>query len=65
MLNNGIVNVLVGTPLSFTIALFLFPGINLTLALIIGFLASIPFALVYIQMTAAMPRSGGDYAWVS
>jgi amino acid transporter len=65
ILNNGILNVLVGTPLAFTIALFLFPGIDLTVAMFVGFLASVPFALVYIQMTAAMPRSGGDYAWVS
>jgi amino acid transporter len=65
ILNNGILNVLVGTPLAFAIALYLFPGIDLTIAMLVGFLTSLPFAMVYIQMTAAMPRSGGDYAWVS
>jgi APA family basic amino acid/polyamine antiporter len=65
ILNNGILNVLVGTPIAFTIALFLFPGMDLGLSMVVGFLASIPFALMYIQMTAAMPRSGGDYAWVT
>jgi basic amino acid/polyamine antiporter, APA family len=65
MINLGILNFLVGVPLAFTTALFLFPGLNVPAAFLLGFFASVPFALIYIQMGAAMPRSGGDYAWVS
>ncbi len=65
MINLGILNFLVGVPLAFTTALFLFPGLNVPVAFLLGFFASVPFALIYIQMGASMPRSGGDYAWVS
>jgi len=44
---------------------FLFPGVDIAQAMVVGFLACIPLAIVYFQMGAAMPRSGGDYAWVT
>jgi amino acid transporter len=46
-------------------AAFLFPGVDIGLAMVVGFLACIPLAIIYFQMGAAMPRSGGDYAWVT
>jgi len=46
-------------------AAFLFPGVDISLAMVVGFLACIPLAIIYFQMAAAVPRSGGDYAWVT
>lgn len=43
-----------------------FPGANIALAFTIGtLLLLIGFGAVYIFFTIAMPRSGGDYVWVS
>ncbi|HHY80076.1 MAG TPA: APC family permease [Thermoanaerobacter sp.] len=43
-----------------------FPGANVALAFILGAtLLLIGFGAVYIYFTMAMPRSGGDYVWVS
>jgi amino acid transporter len=66
VLNNAILNVPVGMSVGTLILLgFFFPGVSLTMAFLLGFLGSIPAAILYVQMTAAMPRSGGDYIWVS
>ena len=46
-------------------AAFLFPGVDIGLAMVVGFLACIQLAIVYFQMAAAVPRSGGDYTWVT
>jgi len=46
-------------------AAFLFPGVDIGQAMVVGFVACIPLAIVYFQMAAAVPRSGGDYAWVT
>ena len=46
-------------------AAFLFPGVDISLAMVVGFFACIPLAIIYFQMAAAVPRSGGDYAWVT
>ena len=46
-------------------AAFLFPGVDIGATMIVGFLAVIPLAIVYFQMAAAVPRSGGEYAWVT
>lgn len=42
-----------------------FPGANIALAFLAGGLLLMGFAGVYIFFTLAMPRSGGDYVWVS
>jgi APA family basic amino acid/polyamine antiporter len=42
-----------------------FPGANIALAFIIGAICLLGFGTVYVLFTVAMPRSGGDYVWVS
>ena len=53
-------------------ALFLFlfvpafyPGANLALTSVAAFLVVLPTSLVFAMLAAAMPRSGGDYVYVS
>lgn len=40
-------------------------GVNLFYGSIIAFILSIPQIVVYTMMTRRMPRTGGDYVWVS
>jgi len=40
-------------------------GINLLGTTLIGFLFSIPEIIVYSMLTIRMPRTGGDYVWMS
>jgi len=42
-----------------------FPGANIAVAFILGGILLLGFGGVYIYFTLAMPRSGGDYVWVS
>ena len=42
-----------------------FPGANIALAFILGAILLLGFGGVYVYFTLAMPRSGGDYVWVS
>jgi len=42
-----------------------YPGVNLPLAVIVGLIPNFFIALLYYYLTVAMPRSGGDYVWVS
>src|SRR5512138_568144 len=42
-----------------------FPGANVALAFVLGAILLAGFGGVYIYFTLAMPRSGGDYVWVS
>jgi len=55
----------VGITQVFSFAPTFWPGANV----LVSFLLSIPlvlcFGLVYLYFTVAMPRSGGDYVWVS
>ena len=41
------------------------PGADFFLSEVLGFLAIIPVIYVYAYMSVSMPRSGGDYVWVS
>jgi amino acid transporter len=52
---------------SFIFVLFpaTYPQSNLFLALVIALIGFIALALVYAMLSAAMPRSGGDYVYVS
>ncbi len=40
-------------------------GVNLVWAALIGFALSIPQVIVYTVMTTKIPRTGGDYVWLS
>ncbi|MCL4562028.1 MAG: APC family permease [Chloroflexi bacterium] len=42
-----------------------FPGANIALAFVLGGILLLGFGGVYVYFTMAMPRSGGDYVWVS
>lgn len=42
-----------------------FPGANVALAFVLGGILLLGFGGVYVYFTLAMPRSGGDYVWVS
>jgi APA family basic amino acid/polyamine antiporter len=41
------------------------PGANVVTSTLLGFIFSIPLAITYFLMASAIPRSGGDYIWVS
>jgi len=42
-----------------------YAGVNLPLAVLVGLVPNFFIALLYYYLTVAMPRSGGDYVWVS
>ena len=48
-----------------TILLPTIAGVNIVYASVIGFLISVPQIVVYTMMTTRVPRTGGDYVWVS
>ena len=41
------------------------PGADIVNATILGFIFFIPLAITYFILARSMPRSGGDYVWVS
>jgi amino acid transporter len=43
----------------------LYPGADLIYTALIALLFCLPYASLYILFSASMPRSGGDYVWVS
>jgi amino acid transporter len=43
----------------------LYTGGNLYLAILFAFLLTAPMALLYAMFSSAIPRSGGDYTWIS
>lgn len=43
----------------------LFPGANMALSSILGVIPAIFISVVYYLFSVAMPRTGGDYVWVS
>jgi basic amino acid/polyamine antiporter, APA family len=49
----------------FFIILAGFPGADITWPIVIGFVGSLLLALMYSELIAAMPRSGGDYIFAS
>lgn len=54
-----------GVPIFLISLLFLSPNANYTLALLIMFIPSIALASAYTLFGISMPRSGGDYVFVS
>lgn len=64
-------NAAVATPLGVALAIALFyvwaalPGANLTIALLLGLLSIIFPIVTFALLSSAMPRVGGDYAYIS
>jgi len=64
-------NASVATPLGVALAIALFyvwaalPGANLTIALVLGLVGIIFPIVTFALLSAAMPRVGGDYAYIS
>ncbi len=46
-------------------ALLLYPGVNLPLTVLVTLVPGLIIAAIYYLFTVAMPRTGGDYVWVS
>ena len=61
----GILNVALGLVQAFAYAPYVFPGSNMALAFVIALPGAFFIGLLNALFTAAMPRSGGDYVWVS
>jgi amino acid transporter len=62
----GLGTVNFGTGLTvLVLGLALFPQSDLVLPMILGALATVFLALAYAQLTATLPRAGGDYIFVS
>ena len=60
--------VAIGVLFSFTNVIFaaeFYSGANLIIAAVVALLLCLPYASLYIILSIAMPRSGGDYVWVS
>ncbi|MEO6888533.1 MAG: APC family permease [Ktedonobacteraceae bacterium] len=64
---NAVFSAPVGATLAFGIfyALGAFPGADLVTALLLAFLVNIPVCIMMSMMASAMPRTGGDYVWIS
>src|SRR5690242_16578119 len=64
---NAVFSAPVGATLAFSTfyALVAFPGDNIVVSLIIAFVVNIPVCVMMSLMAAAMPRTGGDYVWIS
>jgi amino acid transporter len=63
MLNVG--NMSAGLALFTSISPYIQQGSVLWLASLIGFLLALPQAFIYTVLSRRMPRTGGDYVWVS
>ncbi len=55
----------IGATQAFLFAPALFPGANLVISFLIATIMALCFGMVYMYFAASMPRSGGDYVWVS
>jgi APA family basic amino acid/polyamine antiporter len=59
-------NIAVASFLIFGLGSYLFPGSNMVISIgLIGFLIDLPIVIAYSFFSASMPRSGGDYIYVS
>jgi APA family basic amino acid/polyamine antiporter len=62
----GYANLAVGAFIIFGWGSWLFPGSNMMISIgLVGFLIDIPIVLAYSMFGASLPRSGGDYVYVS
>jgi amino acid transporter len=64
---NAVFSAPVGATLAFGIfyALGTSPGADMVTALLITFAVNIPVCIMMSMMASAMPRTGGDYVWIS
>ncbi len=64
---NAVFSAPVGATLAWGVffALSAFPGADLVWATIISFLINIPVLIMMSLLASSMPRTGGDYVWVS
>ena len=46
-------------------ATLLYPGVNLPLTVVFSLLPGFLYSAIYYLLTVAMPRTGGDYVWIS
>jgi amino acid transporter len=63
--NVNMQNVTIGVIFSLLLIPPLYPGANIYLSTLIALGAAVPVSLVYAKLSAAYPRSGGDYVFVS
>jgi amino acid transporter len=63
LMSQLIINILGGFVLTAALAPFYFPGANLAFVFLLGAIPAAAMAVVYAGLSAAMPRSGGDYVW--
>lgn len=59
----GTINIIGGFVLSTLAAAFFFPGSNLVAVFVLGAIPALAFVGMYSILSAAIPRSGGDYVW--
>jgi len=64
---NAVFSAPVGATLAWGVffALSAFPGSDIVAATLISFLINIPVLLMMAMLASSMPRTGGDYVWVS
>lgn len=64
---NAVFSAPVGATLAWGVffALSAFPGADLVVATIISFVLNIPVLIMMALLASSMPRTGGDYVWVS
>jgi amino acid transporter len=67
MVFNAVFSAPVGATLAWGVffALSAFPGADLVTATIASFVLNIPVVIMMALMASSMPRTGGDYVWVS
>jgi basic amino acid/polyamine antiporter, APA family len=63
LISQAITQWLGGAVSAVVFAPYFFPGANLTLVFALGAVGAVPLAVVYSKLSAAIPRSGGDYVW--
>src|SRR3974390_45475 len=67
MVFNAVFSAPVGATLAWGVffALSAFPGADIVTATPISFVINIPTLIMMAAMASSMPRTGGDYVWVS
>jgi basic amino acid/polyamine antiporter, APA family len=67
MVFNAVFSAPVGATLAWGVffALSVFPGADLVTATLVSFVINVPIILMMALMASSMPRTGGDYVWVS
>ena len=65
IISQAIINILGGFVLTALFAPYYFPGADLSTVFALGSIPALAMAYVYSKLSAAIPRSGGDYIWSS